>query len=500
MISKKKNKILQTALIIFALLLITFIICMKSPLNPFTQNLEEMLDSGVFRYIGWRMHNNEVPYRDIFDHKGPLIYFINYLGIAISYDKGIWLIEYLFIFVSLLLTYKIFCKFTGKVSSLIATLLTFVPMYSYFEGGNYTEEYALPFILLGLYIFIDFFKESEKYVGKNKFINWKIVLSGISCACILFLRQNMIALWLVFCIATIIFCIKKKFYKELFRFIVSFLIGIIIITVPIIIYLIVNQAFDGFIKDYFIFNFAYSSVSLVERASSIFIFLVNDNIILLLVIMIIKIIYNIIKRMPVFFEVSYLIYMVINIILVCISGRAYYHYGITLIPAYIYPFCILFCSLESIKLNKLKTYIIGYILLVFIVPTWIKYLKDTFNVITIYQEEKVVNNDTKDLIEYIKENTYENEEIIIYGHKNSIYNLTKTKSASKYSYIIDKLLEDENFMKNYLLELKEKNPKLIILINSPVIKSDRMKVFLVENHYYQCNQFAEIDVYCLKED
>ena len=500
--SEKKKRILQIILIIFVLLFIAFVICMQSPLNPFAKVPITGVDSSVFKYIGWRMYNYEIPYKDIFDHKGPIIYFINYLGVFISYDRGVWFIEYLFMFASLFLTYKIFCKFCGKASSLIATLLTFVPLYSYFEGGNLTEEYALPFIILGLYIFIDFFKDTKKYIdSNNKFINWKIVLNGISFGCTFLLRQNMIALWVVFCIAIIIYCIKNKLYKELCKFIASFLIGVLIITIPIIIYLIVNGAFVDFIKDYFLFNFTYSSVSQTERVALIFVFLLNDFIILLFIIMIIKLIYNISKKKPIFFETSYLVYMIINLIFTCISGRFYFHYGITLIPAYIYPLCVLFNIIESVNLKKKKICILTYIFLVFIIPTWLKYLKNAYleiaNIQEISESGTYVNDE---LIQYIKENTHQNEEIAIYGNYNLLYNHTRTPSASKYSYIPDKLLKDDNFINDYLRELEEKKPKLIIWIKPEEIKNDKMKEFLDKNNYNLCNQYDKIDVYCLIEE
>ena len=49
-------------------------------------------DSGVFLYIGSRILEGEVPYRGIWDHKGPLIYYINALGIALTpgSEYGVW--------------------------------------------------------------------------------------------------------------------------------------------------------------------------------------------------------------------------------------------------------------------------------------------------------------------------------------------------------------------------------------------------------------------------
>ena len=154
---KNKKRFWCTTIILVALLAMAFVICMRSPLNPFAKDLVTETDSSVFKYIGWRMANGEVPYKDIFDHKGILLYFINYLGTLLSFHRGVWLIEYIFMFLSLGLSYKIFRKFCKPFSSLLATLLAFSPLYAYFEGGNLTEEYALPFILLSVYVFVDFF-------------------------------------------------------------------------------------------------------------------------------------------------------------------------------------------------------------------------------------------------------------------------------------------------------------------------------------------------------
>ena len=60
-------------------------------------------DSSVFLYIGKRMTEGKIPYRDLFDHKGPILYFIEYLGIKISKTDytGVWLLEALNILITI---------------------------------------------------------------------------------------------------------------------------------------------------------------------------------------------------------------------------------------------------------------------------------------------------------------------------------------------------------------------------------------------------------------
>src|ERR671918_83423 len=77
------------------------------PSNPNNMTLPSR-DSGVFLYMGWRFLNGDIPYRDIWDHKPPLIYFVDALGIALTPHSlwGVWVLRFLFIFFTLFLIYK----------------------------------------------------------------------------------------------------------------------------------------------------------------------------------------------------------------------------------------------------------------------------------------------------------------------------------------------------------------------------------------------------------
>ena len=72
------------------------------PSNPNNMTLPSR-DSGVFLYIGWRFLNGDFPYKDVWDHKPPLIYYVDALGIALTPDSlwGIWFIQFIFLFFTL---------------------------------------------------------------------------------------------------------------------------------------------------------------------------------------------------------------------------------------------------------------------------------------------------------------------------------------------------------------------------------------------------------------
>src|SRR5574338_689320 len=81
------------------------------PSNPGNMTLPSR-DSGVFLYVGWRFLSGDVPYLDVWDHKTPLIYFVDALGITLTPNSlwGVWFLQFIFIFFTLLVIYKLLDK------------------------------------------------------------------------------------------------------------------------------------------------------------------------------------------------------------------------------------------------------------------------------------------------------------------------------------------------------------------------------------------------------
>ena len=130
----KKEMILILILIIFAI-----IISFQLFFNPFSYNFSVIdRDSQNYIYIGESMHNGQIPYKDIFDHKGPFLYLINYVGTFFNSTIILWIIETFFIVISTIFVYKISKKNIGskKISVLISiliitTILNFIYILNY---------------------------------------------------------------------------------------------------------------------------------------------------------------------------------------------------------------------------------------------------------------------------------------------------------------------------------------------------------------------------------
>ena len=100
-----------------------FILSLCASTNPFRIKYMNT-DSAVFNYIARIMLKGGMPYRDTFDHKGPLLYLINAFGVLINENIGIWLLELINIFIILYFSFKI-AKMLGcdNLKSVIITII-----------------------------------------------------------------------------------------------------------------------------------------------------------------------------------------------------------------------------------------------------------------------------------------------------------------------------------------------------------------------------------------
>ncbi|MCX6356737.1 MAG: glycosyltransferase family 39 protein [Candidatus Aureabacteria bacterium] len=103
-------------------------------------------DSGGALYAGWRIIEGGVLYRDVWDHKGPLLYFLNALGLCIGRGSvwGVSVIECLFLGCAGVLGYAACKPIFGPFPATFGTAVWLLGLPLVLDGGNLTEEYALP--------------------------------------------------------------------------------------------------------------------------------------------------------------------------------------------------------------------------------------------------------------------------------------------------------------------------------------------------------------------
>ena len=435
------------------LVTLTFVIAMKSPLNPWTNGVSGT-DSSVFKYVAMVISKGGMPYKDAFDHKGPLLYIINILGQFISFYRGIWVIECIFIFGTFYMMYKTARFFVSRFSACFIVVTAISPLTRYFEGGNLTEEYAMVFIAISVYIFLDYFLNGR--VSKLQ-----ISICGFCFGAVLMLRANMISLWAVFCISILIWNIIHL-KKIPWNYLLYFLLGSSVLIIPLCIWLIKEHAFSYFIHDYILFNMKYSSVEERARYTSIMTFL-DCNIFL---VSLVSVVYLIKKKINLFFNISYLIYILVTLITITLSGRSYGHYGMILIPMFTYPLSQLYSSVENSKKEFIDSSVVLLIILTLaIFPNLRTNLDEMMN--AFYYPNSIVrlDNVNQTIVNLIQEYTAPEDKIIVIGNADIYYVLSHRLAASRYSYQAPVAEIDEVICQEFISDIVTNKPRMVILTN-----------------------------------
>lgn len=146
-------------------------------------------DSAIFRLTGWSLAEGQELYVDIWDHKGPMLFFIQWLPQAIWPGRvSIFIMQLLLLFATLLALSSLVRPRVGYVGS-AAVVGVYLAFLSYtFEGGNLSEEYSLPFIVLVVYLLTRAVQDPAGATGRWGL--WAFPLAGAAFAVVFLIRAN----------------------------------------------------------------------------------------------------------------------------------------------------------------------------------------------------------------------------------------------------------------------------------------------------------------------
>lgn len=436
------------------------------PANPFNSKFA-FRDSGVFLYVGWRILNGEIPYVDIWDHKPPVIFYINALGLLLTSNSrwGVWIIEFISLFIAAYFGYKLINNIFGKYPAIISTFIWLYTLVFLIGNGNYTEEYVLPLQFISLYLF--YYAEMKK---KSVLVYFFIgILGGLA----FFTKQISIGIWIAITIFFVITGIKNKEIKQSSKAILYILFGSLLVSIIICGYFYVNGALYEFWDAAFIYNFKYS----IQKVSSLNIRLWN----LLNVSFISKMGFFQITSLGLALfvvlhkkwridlhnsTISLLLVGLINfpleLLFINIPGSTFDHYFMTILPVMALFSGFLFFIIDSkisqfqnlLKLEKVLLIIVSIGLL-------------TFGGINDYWR---INKSLKEkpneaLINYVIENTDKDDTILVWGAETMINFYSQRNSPTRFVYqypLYRKGYTSEEKIIEILNDIINNKPKIII--------------------------------------
>lgn len=220
---------------------------LSSPLYP----LNNWVDANAFFTMGKAMFNGKVLYRDVFDHKGPILHFLHGVAWLISNRSffGVWILEIIACYFTLLFSYRILELYTDKRAILMMPVFA-VLLYttSAMAKGDSAEEFCLPLLMYAVLIAIRSLKEKKEISKKS------LLLVGITSGVIAWIKYTMLGFYLGWIILPLILALKAKNWKYILNMVLYIGAGVVIATLPVLAYFLLNGALSDLWEVYFYIN------------------------------------------------------------------------------------------------------------------------------------------------------------------------------------------------------------------------------------------------------
>lgn len=424
--------------------LVSLCFSMLLALNPWSGGYPGS-DSSVFLYIGRRMQQGAIPYVDLFDHKGIVLYLLEWLGAVITPESftGMWMLEILNLFVLavfVLLIARLFSKNRVAIYLTVIVAIFILEPYLAYEGGNLTEEYALPWIAMALYVFL-------KYFIHESYSIWDIILLGISFSVVFFLRVNMVTVWAAYMPIVFVGMLWKKQWKDLGKCVVGFLTGCAIVFGLLGTYMIATGCVDEMIRYYFQFNFGYSdsegSALSVIRTMGFLLKLSMAYVIFEL--MAVKLFYkNKLLQMNIWFTV-------VSLGLAAMSGRPYYHYGIVLIPTLIVPTVMVLTKVVEFFSWKKERFVLGTVAVFFVIQLGVAIMGKTC----------ITNTE---MVSFLINNTRKEDNVLVIGNDCRSYLQSDRFTENRFFYQTPPINVSDEIYVEFMEEVKQNFHDTILVV------------------------------------
>ncbi len=242
-------------LFVTAVAFVTLFSYTTSPLYP---GYGDTADSPIFQIIGKYWAEGLMPYKALWDLKGPYIFAVNALGFKLANDVcGVFCLQILFMACTLFYLYKLFRCHFGTWKSVLGIGLALMSLSYIYEGGNLTEEYLLPFLVSSFYFILRWIDKTEA-CGECTHPWQAAVIYGMALGLSLMSRLTN-ALSLCGAVAVIAFVLlSRREYRNLFLNICAFLAGFISTTLPFFIYFHVHHSLAEMWNATFVYALKYA--------------------------------------------------------------------------------------------------------------------------------------------------------------------------------------------------------------------------------------------------
>ena len=248
----RSKKFVNTLVLLCIFYVFSFLVLMFCSQSSFLYACNDWADLNWYITMGKGILAGKLPYKDLFEQKGPVLYFVFAL-VALFKNAyiGAFLLETITMCAYLFVAYKFASLFLKNhayslISAMVLGLMT-ATSFAFGKGGGAVEEYALPILM---YFVLCYFE----YTQGKEFTKTRSFLIGFWISVLFWVKYTLILLPAIMLVFYAILSIIKKQYKTCLINLLFVLLGTLSLSAVIILIFLCCGGIKFLFSNYFYDN------------------------------------------------------------------------------------------------------------------------------------------------------------------------------------------------------------------------------------------------------
>ena len=222
-------------------------ICSKS---SFLYPINDWTDANAYFSCGKGMLNGRVMYRDLYEHKGPLLYALHLLCCMVDYHSflGVFFLEIISVGLFLFAGYRTLDLYGAKRAALLGLPVVAALVLSSvsFQQGDSAEELCLPMLAWSLFTLLQWLRKG----APGRMATGQLLFNGFLGGCVLWVKFTMLGFYAPWLIGIMMYHFVRRDARGALTALGWFAAGAALATLPWVIYFGVNGAIGSWLKTY----------------------------------------------------------------------------------------------------------------------------------------------------------------------------------------------------------------------------------------------------------
>ena len=219
-------------------------------------------DAQCFYTVGKSIAHGKVLYRDIYEQKGPLLYFLHACVEWLPLESAnpfleIYILQVFCATAVLFFLMKILTLYLGerrRVLVCLPLLCVLVYCNRAYSLGDSAEEFSLVMAAYVLYATLRMLRSETHELSRRS-----LFAIGVLCGCVLWIKYTCLSFAVGALIVPLCVVIRERNWRLLGRAAAFVSLGVLVASIPVLVYFAVHHAFDALWEVYFYNNiFGYS--------------------------------------------------------------------------------------------------------------------------------------------------------------------------------------------------------------------------------------------------